>query len=660
MRHPKLLSALTIVAVLIAYLAGFKFLLPIVLIIVSAVFLPLPKIFNTWFNRIIVSLMLNICFLQAASLVQQVIAPQSNFIFIAIVYSLIGIGISLFCRPNPLLKVIGARDLYSLIGVVIFIAPFLGVIFAQDQALQITKIGGLQSPDAGHHFDYINSMIHEQHLDYSGYPKSFHLGLGFLQEALVGTQKSLGWQDSALVFFGQYLIFGSLLAFALYFLCLAFFKKLNPNGFKTVWQNCAFSLALALPLVLFTLWPFLGHGFLNYYFTIAAVAIGIICLLNGRWTLAVVAFFGAVASWTLVAPALFLTLILFWPSKKIFGKDGLNLTPKTSQTTRVLLAGPPLNLFYKYIKKSEAAPPAVTPFIKGLWSHVSLKLLLGLLILAFPVVMQLIYPPTTAEIHASGALRTLHVLVLASGLFMIAYYAIKSSAPIKKVATAIFLPMFILVGSLVVLHLFVLGEVRYYPIKVALLLEVLLLVWAVAVLFSKSLPYSRVNVVIGLTFMPLLTLLFLVAPHPSPLKDVRDLFRDYSSQGKPAYYDQDAFYYSKLAKEEKLNNFNSIVLHYNPSEDKLSGHALLTQWVHSINYSRDDTKRSAWNCHRALYKILSDGKGTPEEQQQLREKIKECAQTAHQNGQDYYIITDNNSVDDIRSIFKESAKYVSS
>jgi hypothetical protein len=156
---------------------------------------------------------------------------------------------------------------------------------------------------------------------------------------------------------------------------------------------------------------------------------------------------------------------------------------------------------------------------------------------------------------------------------------------------------------------------------------------------------------------PLLALMLLLGANSNPIKEVRDLFRDYSGQGKPAFYDQDASNYAKLGTDNKINNFNSTVLHYEQSSGKLFAHSLLAQWAQTVKYDLDTSTMADRACHRLVYRNIVGGEGG---QAELISRLKECAKTAADASRKYYIITDGASLPQLKLIFGDRVEYVSS
>lgn len=600
----------TIAGGLVAYLLGIKFLLPIIFIAIGVFYLPMPVIFNSWVSRVFVSGIASVCLLQAIAMLQFLLLSDSDFGLVAVMESVLWLGAIWYLKPSNPEKIINKNDIFALLAGMIFLIPFLAVLFGQNTTYSITSIGGLQSADAEHHFEFINSMVDQQRLDTSGYPKNFHLAVGFLQDSVLPTQQQLSWQQNVAVFFSHYAIFGFILAFFVYYFCVALIAKLAPGIKKTILFNFSVLVALILPIAVLFLWPFWNYGFLNYYFTVVAIIVGLIALLSGKKLLAVLAFFGAAASWTLVAPPLILAMLFFVDFKNIFTRQNFAVAA-------------------------------------------------GMALIALPVLSQILYPPATAEINAHGVIRTFDVLVILAGVIGVTFVLLKNySLEFKKVVIFGFVPFFILTLGLAAMQFFILGEVRYYTIKVALLLQIMLVILGVAIMFGGLLK-QRLNlpVLAAACIAPMLVMMLLLSANDNPFKGMRDLFRDYSGQGRPAFYGQDAFNYATLGEQGRIDHFNSTVLHYNKQDSKITAHSLLAQWVQFMKFDRVKDV-NAKSCHRDIYGITANGDGSRQEQIKLTQVVQRCIDISNQYGYDYYVVTDRESVEHLKSVFKGKVIYL--
>lgn len=633
------LSVVSVIALAyLLYLLGATFLLMAIIVVLSVLYLPVPRLFASGLSRLVIISVVTIGLVQIAALLQFILLPQTDFTVVALLYAVMAAGIlgysaGKFSRFRG--RLLSTNDLFALVIAILFLLPFTPIIMGQDSAYKITQIGGLQAPDAEHHFGFISTMSDRQQLDTTGYPKSFHLALAFVQDAVGFSQHLASWKANVFVFFAQYMVLGATLGYVLYYACAFFIRQLAGEGdaikHSIAW-GVATALALGLPLAILVLWPFLVQGFLNFYFVIIALTLSLLylfeyaaqktkALADPALLLGALLAIAVGAAWPLLIPVLLATIILF------------TLTGRT-------------------VKISEIVSIRLLP----------LALLLGLLLL--PLLLQIMHPSPSTNINDHGGLRTFDTLLLLGGLALLGFTLTRAeiSATFRKSLLNACLPLTIFTGLLVFWQLFTVGEVRYFAIKVSLILEILLLVLGVAWLVNSITKTNRNKwlYVFALPFLPLTIIALLLSPTANPLKSIRDLFRDYSGQGKPAFYDQDAFHYSGLGKEGKIDHFNSTVLHYNAMDGKLYAHSLLAQWAQFLKHPPDQSSVAAKSCHRLVYHNLVYGAGSAGEQAALIEKIKECAGIAAQAGRPYYIITDNMSLPFIKSMFGQKVEYVSS
>jgi cytochrome c oxidase subunit IV len=213
---------------------------------------------------------------------------------------------------------------------------------------------------------------------------------------------------------------------------------------------------------------------------------------------------------------------------------------------------------------------------------------------------------------------------------------------------------------LIALQYFTVGEVRYYGIKTAMLLEIMLLILAVVLLVRIHLErgLSGLKYAIMLPAIPLVLMVGLMTTVGNPLKDLRDLFRDYSNQEKPAFFDHDMSEYARLGSKGDIAHYNSTILHYNPENQKFSAHSQATFWANMMRYDGDKEDFNALLCNSTLYSNLAFGTYTNKEQMALISKVKECAKMAKDMNLRYYIITDKDSAQAIRDTFGDIATLV--
>src|SRR5580692_1946078 len=77
------ISILIVIATL-TYLLGFKLLFVPILLGISAWRLPMPKLFRSWFSRIVLSLIIMLAIVQVAAIAQFLMFPKSGFDTLAV------------------------------------------------------------------------------------------------------------------------------------------------------------------------------------------------------------------------------------------------------------------------------------------------------------------------------------------------------------------------------------------------------------------------------------------------------------------------------------------------------------------------------------------------------------------------------------------------
>lgn len=604
------------VALVLQFL-GVPFVLPTLAFSLFLWQMPAPRQMDSFVGRAILALVFTIVLLQVSALVQFLVWPQSNLLYVAALFAVLSFVLLYAFGSRPTAwRWFTRYDAMGLVVAALFVLPLV-VMVRSDTIANIVSIAGLQSPDAGHHFEFIGDMLHEQHLDSSGYPKSFHLAVGFLQSAYVGTQDSMSWQANVVSFFIQYIIFGVMLAMSLGYLCAMWLERmLGRVPSKTVVMLAG--VAVALPLQLVTLWPFVEHGFLNYLFLTSVLVCAVLYtdeLLKQTKPREIDIIFilllllSASLTWPLVVPATLLgVLIAIWPVR----------------------------------------PKVILPLVKRHW----IAAILIVLQLA-PLIIQLLKPGTTS-VNDQGDLRTFATFLLLTGFLVaiaVGRFLPKTS---RRALSSIIVPFSILTGVILAMQLLLFGEPRYFAIKVALLVEAFLLPLSVAGLFAWG---ARRKVGRGalflLTVVPLGLTLLLLTPSGKPLEDVRNLFRDQMGQVKPAYYAHDVSEYTRLGKAGEVSYFNSTVLHYDQANHKLYSHPFLPQVVQMIKYPRTPGGLEAFACHRLIFNNLAYGDFSEVKQRELASQVQICADIATRNGQKYYIITDKESLERVKAAVGE-------
>lgn len=286
-------------------------------------------------------------------------------------------------------------------------------------------------------------------------------------------------------------------------------------------------------------------------------------------------------------------------------------------------------------------------------------LIVGLLLQFVPLYFQVYYGRnnfSSEGLNAHGALRAFHFGVIIVSVLILLYglWSDKLNQKFKIYLYSVFLPLLLFLAGLVALQYFTLGELRYYSIKSAYLIEILMLTtvsaWAVvSVRKVKEVPF-----VVMFIILPLCTgllLMSLIGINENPLKEVRNSFRNYSKVGVPAYFDSDTKGIIDLNVRGKSQNYNTIVLHYDSQSNKLTANMQVPYWASTLNGRLDERNRQARLCHNKIYNTATFEDVNPEQQQRFIDAIKRCASEAEANNEAYYIITDDNSRAQIAQLF---------
>lgn len=646
-KHSK--EAVAVLLALLLYMVGIKLLLLPVILLLNARYLPLPAVFRSWTSRLVVSFMFVMVLLQVAAALQFLILPDSNFMALAAILLLLQVVLWWFIlvikqEKRPWFS---RSDAAALVVGGFFLLPFAPILLGMNSVYGISKIGGIQAIDATNHYVGITEMMREQHLDYTYghyYPKGFHIATGFVQNTVMEDQFSLGWRANAWLFFGQYVLSGLALAYVAFYFGLSLLRLLGQK-MQSLGHKMLLALTLGPPLALFYLIPFVPHGFLNYYYVIATILLGATFLTawrashkevanewgefvnsdDARWVLCAyfVLVFGAAVSWPLLIPPLVIAGLWFALPSNILSRD----------------------------------------FLRQLFSKRGLPLLMLLALQLVPIYFQLRYTADSSQgINAIGGLRIFHSLILLAGVLILfgIMYSKQIEEAHKKLLANIYVPMTAFIALLIALQYFTVGEVRYYGIKTAMLLEIMLLVLAVVLLVRVHIEsgLKGAKYVIMLPAIPLVLVVLLMTTVGNPLKDLRDIFRDYSNQEKPAFFDHDMSEYARLGSKGDIAHYNSTILHYNAEKQQFYAHSQAPFWANMMRYDGDREDFNALLCNSTLYSNLAFGAYTYTEQLALIAKVKECAKMAKDMNLTYYIITDKGSVQALRDTFGDIATFV--
>jgi hypothetical protein len=544
-------------------------------------------------------------------------------------------------RPQPTAWA-DKKDAAALVVVLLFALPVIAVTGMLQRDVQgVARFGSLQSPDGANHFMILSEMSQKQHLDYSGasyYPMGFHLSFAFVQDSVHLNQAEHRFGVNARVFIMQYLVFGSVLAFLFAYFCRMVIDMLGPR--LKARTDYVLALAAGVPFAVLFLLPFMYQGFLNYYYVAAVILAGLIYLhaaygkeqekrpdvrrlfLLGYLMLT----FGAGMSWPLLVPPLLLVPLLY------------------------LL---PINTELRHL------PQLVRQAVRREHWLVIAAFLLQLA----PIYMQLRYAVlgTGEQFNAYGSIRTFHFGVIILGLTVVLYASLSQRLPAeaKRFIGVVFQPFYLFLAALMVAQYFLAGELRYYAIKSSLLIEVILLaVVAAGVVYSYA---QRATGWVERACMPVLVVmvgaLLLVGLNANPLKDVREMFRQYSGFGTPVFFDSDVKRLTGIGSSGDVHDSNITVVHYDTQTNKLHGNLMPANWI-EVMQPQAAVDSTAQVCSAQLYTIAMYQEFGPTQQTDFKNKVRECIRLAKAAGRNYYIITDNASVPYLKDFFGGYAKIV--
>ncbi len=643
-------EGMAVLVALVLYFVGIKFLLVPALLFLNARYLPMPKVFGSWFSRLFVSFAFVVVLLQIAATVQFLAWPQSNFMLLAALLVLLQVGLWYFIPVQPAQKysdrkLFDSRELCGLVVVFFFLLPFAPIFVGQNSVYKIAQIGSIEAIDATNHYAGIAEMNVAQHFTYAPsyyYPKGFHIATAFVENTVFPSQFSLGWRVNAVLFFAQYVALAAALAYALFYLVASLFEAAGQKVAK-LGTKLLLAFSLGPTLALLYLIPFVNEGFLNYYYVIATILIGMCYVVDVkgkqddwkgfaggdeklRWALFayLLLAFGASASWPLLIPPLVLVGVLL------------------------------------------VVPPSLNPLpsIRRLFARPGWPLVVVFLLQLVPIYFQLKYSgsDSTQGINLTGGLKQFHPYILLAGAAFVLGVGLskKLDEDFRKLVFVLYVPLLAFVGLLALVQYFTVGEIRYYAIKSSILLEILLLALGVVLLVRASLAQGARDLKYAamLPIFPVVIALLLISSVANPLKDVRDLFRDRSHQEKPAFFDQDTSTYAKLASQGDIRHFNSTLLHYDQTKHVFYAHMQIPFWMNMMQYDGTRTDTKALDCVGRLYGNLDFGNFTPPEQQAMVAQLKTCATDARARGLTFYVLTDKDSASTISDTFGDLVKVV--
>lgn len=646
--------SILLVIALCLYLAGFTHVFMAMVLVFICQQMPFPKIFSSIFSRLIVSILLFYGIFQLIISFEFILFPATVFKNFSIVVVLVLVLASFLLRKRKSAptSILNRNDLFATISASLFLVPIMLFCFTHGGVLRTADIGGIQGADGVNHYVSIAQVDKDQRITYvkgNAYPVGFHLTTAFIQDSVGINQGRISRLNGVQVYIAQYLLFGFLLSYSLFYLIKQGMGLIKSPEKYTFLDNIAMSLALGVPLSIFFLYPFLYNGFLHYYYICTTIVLAFIYAIEAEkaerltsidnkkeyifsverekvWLVMtyLVLVFGASLSWPLIGPPLILIGVFY-----VFLREPRKLISPTS---------------YR----------GVYPWI----------VIVGFLIQLIPLYFQVIYGDLNAAqgINALGALRTPQygTLVLGIAITTILVGLKKISENIKINIYNIFIPLYGFISLLALFQFFTVGELRYYVIKVSMLLEILILSLLVGLL---SYGYKRSGLIglrygIILVALPAIIFMLTMSIAGNPLKDIRSLFRTYSREAKPEYFENDILVYEKLGDRDLIGDFNSMLLHYQNTSGKYFAHPQIPYWQNAMQYGADRNEIEAKNCHKKLYDNLLFGTYTKDEQTNLIATINECANLANVNGHDYYVITDRASVPYVKRVLSKNVKIV--
>jgi len=621
------------------YFAGFTMLFVLALIYVLAIGVPYPRMLRSLVSRLIAGSLLAISATQLMAVVQFFVFPSSDFRILSLLVFLAIVGTVWLLRkrlPKEPLVLWQRKDAAAALAVLFFVVPLVVLCFWKNNPVHLTQFAGTQSPDGVSHEIAIAEMDGAQHLNYRTvqyYPKGFHLASAFFLRGVHANQRDLSWLGNARVYVGMYAVWGAILIYLLFYLSRQLLDSLAaklrhlPNALVA----CTLGPIVA---VLYAL-PFLYNGFINYYYICAAVVLGVLYLYEytpqakqeGCWFMLayLLLVFGVSMSWgPLLTPALLLIPVLYL----IPGTESVKATIRrlTRRENWVIIAAfvvqlAPLYLHFKYAKLNSAQ-----------------------------------------GINAQGIIRDMHFGLLLAGIGLVLWLVLRSKVTdvLRRFAINVLLPMYLLVGLLIALQYFAVGELRYYSIKTAYLLELFIVAVLVAAVvyaaLQRGLPslhrWLLVPIVLGTGL-----LLALGMSGANPLLPVRQVFRQLDNFGTPAFYQTDVQSYTTLGVAGKLTGANNEALHYDTSANKIFGNGLIGNWANAMQHTTSGTPEGA-ACSSTAFTTLTYGTGQPSEQSTIINAVNKCIALSAAHHQAYYIITDPQSAVYLRQIFGTEPTYV--
>lgn len=658
-RQKKAVAAIALLIGACLFILGLEWPLLLIVLVSVATFLPMPRVFDSWFSRLFLSLFFLYALLQLAAITQLYVYPGGKFAFMGVLLALsTAVLIGLFGRRTPErgLAILRAKDIVALLACVVFILPFSPILRGNDSTQRIGEIAAVQVVDAVTHQSVVVGYTESQTLqaDYKVgryYPTGFHISTAFIEHAIFGNINNMSWESRVILYFMQYMVLSVLLCMALVYTSFTLLARLRQKASVDFVANLTTGITAGVATTVMHLWLFVDAGFLNYYYVCAAAVIAVCFIIDARirydekakirknrqqYAWPVFAYllltFGAAASWPLLAPVFLLSASLAL----------LPLSP------RVIL---------KYWQ----------PFV---WVCVPLAIV-ALLHVA-TMYMQSIYSKSNNDlVLMAGVLSNFNVIFLLIGLGVIGLIIARRARYVEVTGLmAVILPFVFLLLGLMALQYFKLGEARYYVIKASMILEMLLLAFGVAYIVDSLRRTGMDSLMRSLcSFGIVLFAVFLtIGTLPNPMIEVRSLFRKQSGAGIPPFTEHDVRAVSQLQLENKLQNFNMTILHYDPAADRYFAHIQIAAWAQTVSKYGIDTDKTSGSidvftnrnqsCFGKQFHLLTQPVTTPDMKKELEEVVQTCARNATKNDQRYYVVTDKESAATIQTAFGRAVEVV--
>jgi hypothetical protein len=633
--RPLLAGLVILFAGILLSFIGITAIFLVALVFVLAIGVPYPSIFRSLMSRLVASFLLSFSVIQIAASVQFFVAPSSGFPALCLLTGLIGTGLVLMLYgrlPKEQLVFWDRKDAAAVLAVACFIIPFTVLCFWKNDTTNITAFASAQSMDGSSHYIAITEMGGTQHLNYQTaqyYPKGFHIAQALVMNAVHTHQGDQTWEMNARTYVLTYIAWGALLMYVVFYLACRFLA----GFFNSTKQKLpAFLVAATIgPVIAFLyLLPFAHEGFLNYYAVCASVVLGVLFLLQYQPK-------EKSADWFMVAYLLLaFSVTMSW---------GPLLAP-------LLLVVPILYLWQRQ--------PGIRRFIKYFANRSHWWVLGGLLLQLVPLYFHFKYAHLTPAQgpNATGGITAFHFGVVLAGIAVALYVLLskKFSDSLKQFTGYLLVPFVGLVVLFVAAQYIMVGEIRYYAIKISYLLELLLLAFAAALLIyevtrSGLEAVQRWLVVVVVFGASVVLLLGLTA---NPFAITRDMFNGFAHLSDRNH---DLVVFSQLGREGKLGGTNTVSLHVNPETHKLEGNALISNWANLMQHNTDSTPASA-SCSGKIFTLETFSVGAPDEQAQLITAVRDCITQANMRNRQYFIVTDAASAGQLREIFGDTASYV--